>query len=141
MRGSLTARAGAAFMLAACALLVGCAQLGLAPAKSFEDKLAYAYGSHAAVQTAAAQALDAREISSADGEAVLALADQSRVLLDAARTANLAGDVTTAEGRLALASSVLTQLETYLRSRTSAPKKPPAEPAPAPTTATTGATP
>lgn len=130
MRGSVTARAGAAFMLAACVLLAGCQQLGLAPAASFESKLAYAYGSHAAVQSAAAQALDAHELSSADGTAVLQLADQSRALLDAARAANAAGDTATADGRLMLASSVLTQLEAYLRSRTST--KPPKQPKPAP---------
>lgn len=111
----------AALMLAACVFLAGCQSLGLASAQSFDDKLAYAYGSHTAIQKATATALDLKDITSADAEHVLKLADESRALLDAARTAANAGDVSTAEGRLLLASSILTQLETYLRTRGGSP--------------------
>lgn len=121
MRSPALRRAAAVLLLAACAIVAGCQSLGLAPADTFEEKLAYAYGTHAAVQIAAARALDAKEISSDDGTTLLQLADESRVLLDAARLANSAGDTSTAEGKLLLASTVLTQLETYLRARATKP--------------------
>ena len=98
-------------------LLAGCAQLGLAPAQTLDEKLAYAYGTHTAVQRAAASALTARDISSADAEQVLKLADESRALLDGARAAAKIGDTSTADGKLLLATSILAQLQTYLRSK------------------------
>jgi hypothetical protein len=98
-------------------LLAGCASLGLAPAKSFDDRLAYAYGTHTAVLESATAALKSGAISVDDAQAVLSLADESRTLLDAARAAVGGGDTSTAEGKLALALSVLTQLQTYLQSK------------------------
>jgi hypothetical protein len=96
-------------------LLVLSACAALAPAKSFDDRLAYAYGAHTAVLAAAANSLSVHELSSTDAEQVLKLADDSRRVLDAARLAAGAGDVKTAEGQLALATNILTQLQTYLR--------------------------
>lgn len=104
--------AALAFLL----LLTGCA-VGLQPAKSFDQQLAYAYSTHTAVLSSAGNALEAGDLTVADAEAVLELADQSRALLDAARLASGAGDVATAEGRLALATNVLEQLLAYLRTR------------------------
>jgi hypothetical protein len=98
-------------------LLVGCASLGLAPAQTFDQKLAYAYGTHSAVQQGATQALADKTLSSTDAMQVLKLADESRALLDAARAAAKVGDPTTANGKLVLATSILTQLQTYLRSK------------------------
>jgi hypothetical protein len=98
-------------------LLTGCASIGIQPARSFDQNLAYAYSSHTAVLDAASNALEAGSLTVEDAEAVLALADQSRTLLDSARLAAGAGDVTTAEGRLALATNVLQQLIAYLNAR------------------------
>jgi hypothetical protein len=97
--------------------VTGCASFGIQPARSFDQNLAYAYSSHTAVLEAASNALEAGSLTVEDAEAVLALADQSRVLLDSARLAAGAGDVTTAEGRLALATNVLQQLVAYLNAR------------------------
>lgn len=97
-------------------LLFGCSQLGLAPAQTFEQKLAYGYGNHTAVLKATTDALNAKTLKSADGEQVLKLATESRTLLDAARVANSSGDVTTANGKLLLAVQILEQLQVYLRS-------------------------
>jgi hypothetical protein len=97
-------------------LLSACASLGLAPAQSFEQKLAYGYGTYTAVQAAAAQAMSDHVLPSADGSQVLKLADESRALLDAAKAANKVGDLTTANGKLVLATQVLVQLQSYLRS-------------------------
>jgi hypothetical protein len=95
----------------------GCTTLGVQPARSFDQQLAYAYSTHTAVLDSAANALEAGSLTVEDAEAVLAMADQSRVLLDSARLAAGAGDVTTAEGRLALATNVLQQLVAYLNAR------------------------
>lgn len=98
-------------------LLAGCAQLGLAPASSFDERLAYAVSQNAAVRQAAAKSLDAGEIQLQDAQFVLKTTDEARTLLDAARVASSTGDVSTAEGRLSLAVNVLTQVQTYLRTR------------------------
>jgi hypothetical protein len=97
-------------------LLSGCAQLGIAPAKSFDDRLAYAYGTNTAIREASTSALNAKQITSEDMEHVMAVNDQARSILDAAR--GMKGiDPKAAEGRLVLATNLLVQLQQYLRSR------------------------
>lgn len=96
-------------------LLAACAQLGVQPAQSFDERLAYAYGTNTAVREASTSALNAGEITPDDMERVIALNDQARALLDAARLAHGTGDLETADARLTLAVSVLTQVQTYLR--------------------------
>lgn len=98
-------------------LLAGCAALGITQPQTFEQKLAYAYGTHSAVQQGATQALADKTLSSTDAMQVLKLADESRALLDAARAAAKIGDPTTANGKLVLATQILVQLQTYLRSK------------------------
>ena len=95
-------------------LLAGCAQLGLSTPQTFDQRLAVAYGSHTAIQRAAATELRAGHLKKADAQEVLTLADQSKVLLDAAR---MAGDTTVAQNKLTLAVSVLTNLQAYLNER------------------------
>jgi hypothetical protein len=97
-------------------LVVACQSLGLAPAQSFDQKLAYAYGTHTAVLQATTTAVNAGSLKAQEGESVLALANQARALLDSARILE-ATDATTAGNKLALAAGVLTQLQTYLQSR------------------------
>lgn len=108
-----------AFLLVV-AFLSGCAQLGLAPASTFDQRLAYAVSQNAAVRQAAASALDAGDIALVDAQSVLKLTDESRTLLDAARVAAGAGDISTAEGRLSLATTILVKLQAYLRERNKA---------------------
>lgn len=98
-------------------LLAGCASLGLAPASGFEDKLAYAVSQNAAVRTAAANSLEAGDIDATDAEAVLKITDEARALLDAARVASGTGDLSTAEARLSLATTILVKLQQHLRER------------------------
>ena len=97
--------------------LGGCTSLGLAPAQSVTQQEAYAYSTLAAIRTSAAQALDAKQITVADAKQVLALSDQARLLLEGADVARGAGDTSTAAGKLALATTILTQLQTYLAAR------------------------
>jgi hypothetical protein len=96
------------------ALLPGCADFGLERAQTFDQKLAYAYGTHTAVLTAAATALDAKRITADDARQVLEMADQTRALLDGARLLSATGDMAGAENRLALATAVLIQIQDYL---------------------------
>ena len=103
------------FILLVCA--AGCAQLGMAPPQNFEQKLAYAYGVETAVKNATADALNAKTIKSTDAEQVQTLTAQSRTLLDAAKLASAGGDLSTANAKLLLGTQILTQLQTYLRSK------------------------
>ena len=96
--------------------LSGC-PTGLGQADTFNKQLAYAYGTHTAVLTAAANAVEAETLGVADAQQVLDLADQSRALLDAAKLAFSVGDLSTADGKLALATNILTQLRDYLNTK------------------------
>jgi hypothetical protein len=98
-------------------ILTACASLGLAPASTFEERLAYAVSQNAAVRNTAAVSLERNELSLEDAQRVLKITDEVRTALDAARLAAGAGDVSTAEGRLQLATSILVNLQAYLRSR------------------------
>jgi hypothetical protein len=101
--------------VATVASLSGCAAFGIEKPQTFKERLAFAYTTHTAIQKAAANALDAKEITKDDATRVLELADDSRKVLDAARLAFSAGDLSSAEGRLSLATSILIQLQSYLR--------------------------
>lgn len=96
-------------------LLTACASLGLAPPATVSERLAYAYSNHTAVLEATTHALDMHDITSEDAQRILVIADQSRQALDAAKLAINAGDPQTAEGRLQLATAILTELQSYLR--------------------------
>lgn len=109
----LTRNSAAFFLLAV--LLTACA--AFQPAQSFDTQLAYAYGTHTAVLTAAANAVEHNTLSSADAKEVLQVADDAKTLLDAAKLAAGVGDLTTAEGKLALATNLLQQLLDYLNAR------------------------
>lgn len=103
-----------AAVYALCALLIGCASFGLAPAQNFSSRLAYGYGAYAGVNNTIASSLDAHRISSKDAKEFRELATQARTLLDAAKFAYEAGDLADAQNRLTLALTVLEKLEAYL---------------------------
>lgn len=95
-------------------LLCGCSSLGLAPAQSFEEKLAYAYGTHTAVLQAATTSLNSGALSREDAAYILKASDQARSLLDSAKALESSGDSTGANSKLALATAALTALQSYL---------------------------
>lgn len=101
----------------ACMVAMGCTALGLQQPKTFRDDYAYAIGQTAALRTAAAQSLDARQISIKDAEYVLQLTDQSRAYLDTARQVYEAGQTLEGKQKLELATAVLLQLQSFLNSR------------------------
>lgn len=99
------------------AVLQGCTQLGLQQPQTFNQRYAYALGQVTAIRQVATSALNAKQISIADAEYTLKVTDQSRQLLDAANSLADAGDIASAEGRVALVTGILTQLQNYLNSR------------------------
>jgi hypothetical protein len=104
-----------AFLAMLAILMAGCA--AWEQPRTFEQQLAYAYGTHTALLESAANAVELGTLSPDDAGQVLRIADESRVLLDASRAAAGVGDVRTAEGQLALATNLLTQLQTYINAR------------------------
>lgn len=97
-----------------CAILCGCASLGITPAKTFTQRVAYAYGTTTGLREAATHSLEAKTLASADGAYVLKVADETRTLLDAAQAATQVGDTQTGEARLVLALQMLETLQAYL---------------------------
>ena len=104
-------------LLAASAMLAGCASLGLTPPDTFDEKLAYAVTQHTAIVKTTIQSLNAHAISSSEAESVQKMAKESRLVLDGAFAASQLGDISAANGKLLLATSILTTLQSYLNSR------------------------
>jgi hypothetical protein len=99
-------------------IATACAQLGIAPAQTFNQKLAYAIGVHTAILQATTNSVTSGNLSSSDATAVLKQADTAKTVLDAAAAANAAGDLTGANNKLALATATLTAIQSYLNTHT-----------------------
>jgi hypothetical protein len=102
-------------------VLTGCAGLGNEPAQTFNQKLAYAYGTHTAILQAATSSLEAGTISAANASDILKQADNAKLVLDTARQAFDAGDSAGANSKLAVAVTALGALQDYLRAHGSKP--------------------
>lgn len=100
-------------------LFAGCAALGLPTAKGFDQQLGEAYGVHTAVLQTIAVGTASGQLSSVDAVSINGIAVNSRVLLDSAKAIETAGDQAGAQSKLAMATSLLTQLQTYLNSHVS----------------------
>src|SRR5450631_2329824 len=92
-------------------VLTGCQLLGITKPLSFDEQLATAYVSQTAVLNATTTAVNAHSITSAQGQHVLTMAQQSRALLDEAKTLETAGNVTAASTELTLAATALKALQ------------------------------
>lgn len=99
-----------------CWVLAACTSLFVAP-QSISEKIAAGYIVQTAVLKSATVSLNAGDISSDDAQHVLKIATQAREVLDAAQLATSAGDIKTAEGRLTLATSLLVELQAFLREK------------------------
>lgn len=95
-------------------MIAACASLGVVQPQSFDQKVAYSNGVLTGVVNATATSLDAHQISSEDAKGVRNLAKEAAGFLDAARAA---GNTPEGNSQLALATAVLTQLQTYLNDR------------------------
>lgn len=100
-------------------MLSGCASLGLPAPKGFEQQLGEAYGIHTAVLQTIAIGTGNGQLSSTDAASINGIAVNARVLLDSAKSIEMAGDTAGAQSKLAMATSLLTQLQTYLNSHVS----------------------
>ena len=98
-------------------LLAGCSSLGLVEPQTFEQRLAYAYGTNTAIREASTSALNAGVISSDDMIYIMGINDNMRLALDAAKDAAKVGDIQTAEARLVMVTNALTALQEYLRKK------------------------
>jgi len=97
------------------ALVASCTLFGVPKPENVSERLAIAYNVHTSVLQGTTSTLNSGDISSVDAEQVLKLADEARTLLDATRVAISGGDTATAEGKLNLGMSILSQLQIYLR--------------------------
>ena len=95
-------------------LIVACTAIGLQKPETFTEKLAYAHSTVNAIVGSTTSALNRHAISSGDATYISRTAVDTRAILEEAETTYSAGDISTGEGRLTLAISVLTQLEDYL---------------------------
>ena len=98
-------------------MLVACQQLGLEEPQTFDERLAYAYSQNAAIRKSAADALTARTITKSDAQQVLSTTDTARSALDEARKFQTGGDTSTALGKLQMAQSLLTTVQTFLKTK------------------------
>lgn len=98
-----------AIILALAILVAGCSTL-VAP-KSFDQRLAYAYGSVNATLYSCANLYERGRLTQAQGERCLELTDQAAAAISIARGTT---DPATAEGFLQVAIGLLTQIETML---------------------------
>jgi hypothetical protein len=105
------------FCFALLTLLVGCGSLGLQKAETFNEQWAYQQGNLTAIYSTVTTSVQVGSLSPDDAEKVIKEADSARVTLDAARIAYNAGDIKTAEGRLAASVALLTALQSYLHSK------------------------
>ena len=104
------------YLVALLVCLAGCAQLGLAPAETFSEKLAYMEGVNTALREGSTDALNHREITSADMEHVIDINTKAKTLLSAARMFKDT-DMATAQAKLTAATLLIGELQAYLRAR------------------------
>lgn len=98
-------------------IVAACAQFGAQAPENLQQSIAYGYSSVASVRNTATILLTSKTISVADAKMVQTMADQARTALDLAAEASKAGKPADANSALQLANTVLTQLQTYLKSK------------------------
>ncbi len=99
------------------AMLSACAQVGLQPPQSFNEKVAYSITTVTSIRASAANALEAKTISAEDAKKTLQSTDNARSLLDDALALNKTSGEASAAGKLAQASSILVELQQFLISK------------------------
>ena len=102
-----------AFAFISLLLLSAC--VAMEAPRTFNERLAYAYASVAASADTAASMVERGRLTKEQGKQALSLVDQATAALDLSRAASGRGDISTAEGQLQLALTVLTRLEAYLK--------------------------
>jgi hypothetical protein len=103
----------ALILLAVVFLLAGCASLGLAPAKTLDQKIEYGYAGVTAVLQTIPGAIQSGALSSATATKANGMALQVKSLLDAARASENV-NASAALNDLNLATAALTAVQQYL---------------------------
>lgn len=96
--------------------LAGCASMGVVAPQSLDESLASAEAQISGLEQSAAQAVAAGTLKPIDAQKILSVGDQAVAAITAAKAAESVGDTATAQGKLALATSLLAQLAAYLQS-------------------------
>lgn len=112
----------ALFAIAALTLFAACAQLGIAPADTFNKKAAVAISTVTEVRETAAAALQAGKITPDQARDVQAKADAARDGVQAARQVAAQGDYGSAQTRIDAIQATLQALHTYLIQRQAVPR-------------------
>lgn len=99
------------------AMLTACAQLGVPPVETFNEKLAAAYSLNTQVRQTTADLLIAKKLSSADGQHVLEQTDSIRKGLDVVKELVKLRDVAAAEDKLASVRTILAAVHIYVTAR------------------------
>lgn len=94
-------------------IVAGCQSLGMAQPQGYDQKVAYTRGQLTAFVNATAASVETGQLDKEDGRRVLNMAKEAREFMDAGDVAFAAGDLSTAEGRVALAIGILAQLKTF----------------------------
>lgn len=97
-------------------LLSGCASLGIAPAQSLKQRIAYGYSTYSAVNYAATNGVTKGTLEPTDGDKVLKLTDEAKGFLDGAK-ALVDTNPQGATDRLTLAISVLQAAQSFIDSK------------------------
>lgn len=97
-------------------ILTACASLGLPVAKTFNERVAVAYGTVTSVRQTTSTLLVAKKINADEAQKVQTQANSARDAIDLAVTVN-ATNPTDADTRLTAAISILSALQTYLESK------------------------
>jgi hypothetical protein len=106
-----------AFCALALLMLAGCAQLGTVAPRNFNDEVAYGYATTTAMRASAANALDAKTMSTETAQKVLTVTDEVRTALDAARTMRSAGDTAGSAAKLVQVTAMLVTLQTLMTAK------------------------
>ena len=107
-------------ILSVCALalvtsLMGCAATGTVAPQSLDEGLAYAESQVTGLEQSMSTAVASGQLKPAAAASALTIADQITAAITAARASEATGDTSTAAGKLALATSLLSQLAAMLQ--------------------------
>lgn len=102
-------------LLLGCVALAACETIGVPAPQSFNDRVGYALATHTAVLQTLTTEVRAGAISRDEAADYTAIADRARDLIDAARRIHATGDIEGASRQLALAITVLQELQAHLR--------------------------
>ena len=96
-------------------LLAACTLFGVEKPETFNQRIAYVYGTQIAVAQQIADKTRSGVISPDDNERYVSIVEDAKAVADGARDAMQVGDTETAEGKLRLAQNILVQVDEFLR--------------------------